>query len=149
MTDMYYWSPHERRYIDAIAFDGRGHFSAHSRERLELDHGPLLELTGDELDAEIIRDIEQRAVSSPIEICESRYQEMLEILPPLRLVAGICNTSSFRLIEPHAGSIHPTFVRVGDRYFEAMRPLRESHADLVELVERVMDKPSHVTQRLN
>lgn len=44
---------------------------------------------------------------------------------------------SFRCPEPYAGSVHMTWVRVGDRCFKLRRPLHETHT---EILARVMQK---------
>lgn len=149
MPESYYWSPVERRYIDAVGAEGVGLFSALSRETLEGQFGPLELISESELDARILRDSEQGAVTLPVEISEERYEEMFRMLAPVRWVENICSTSSFRFAEPVVGTIYPTYIRVYNRFFEAMRPFRESHSDLVELVELTIPGASQAVQQLN
>ena len=55
--------------------------------------------------------------SSPVEISEDRWNEMLGVLPPVAWTTDQTG-ESFKLGERTAGSITAIFVRIGERYFE-------------------------------
>ena len=55
--------------------------------------------------------------SSPVEISEDRWNEMLGVLPPVAWTTDQTG-ESFKLSERTAGSITAIFVRIGERYFE-------------------------------
>ena len=55
--------------------------------------------------------------SSPVEISEDRWNEMLGVLPPVAWTTDQTG-ESFKLSERTAGSITAIFVRIGERNFE-------------------------------
>lgn len=72
------------------------------------------------------------------EIDQTRYMDMLEVLPPLDFV-NTGRTSSFKMSEMYSGNITTIFVRVAGRYFEFKDRVTLTHS---EILSRVLE---HVT----
>jgi hypothetical protein len=68
----------------------------------------------------------------PIEIDESRFSEMLNILPPVRWTTR-ADSESFLMSEMLCGTLTECYMRIGDRYFEVCVDIcTHDHDALVE-----------------
>lgn len=119
--------------VDVVNPAGLGGYSNKSQAELEHKYGPLVIISLDEA----VQKIEERAKSLPIEVDADEWDRSLNVLPPMKWIrAG--DTESFRICEATCGMIHATYVRMGNRYFCMNRPLSETHAALVALVESTL-----------
>ena len=72
-------------------------------------------------------------MKAPEEIDVNRWRYLLEVLPPLDWRGGL-GTESFKMSEFETMDLTTCAVRVGDRYFTAVRPVGTNHEQLVALV---------------
>lgn len=109
--------------------DGVGRYSGKSLAELSKEYGELKEMTMDaayQLKTSML-------MTCPKEITKERYWHMLEVLPPCRWVNN-GTTESFFVSEAYSLDLHSVYVRIGQRYYEMLRPVSsESHAHWVAL----------------
>ena len=75
----------------------------------------------------------------PTEITKQRFWELLEVLMPADWTqAG--STESFRVIECQTDDLYTWCARVGERYFEMILPKKTTHAQIIKLVKKELDK---------
>ena len=75
----------------------------------------------------------------PKEIDEDRFWDLLTVLMPANWTqAG--STESFRVIECQTDDLYTWCARVGDRYFEMIAPKKTTHAQIIKLVKKELDK---------
>jgi hypothetical protein len=72
-------------------------------------------------------------MTDPEEIDADRWWYLLEVLPPLDWRGGL-GTESFKMSEFQTMDLTTCAVRVGSRYFTALRPVATTHEQLVALV---------------
>jgi hypothetical protein len=75
--------------------------------------------------------------SAPAEITRERFQDMLEVLPPVAWTSGGA-TETFKLSERTYGPITAIFCRIRDRYYEMSDDIRMPHDKIVALVEEAV-----------
>lgn len=122
-----------RTAVDLVGPTGLGHYSNRSKASLEEQYGKLELISLDEA----VNRVETRACTDPVEVEREEWDEALNVLPPL-LWRNDGHTESFRCVEATVGTVHSTYVRVGNRYFAMQRPIREDHVDLVARVSRYL-----------
>lgn len=115
--------------IDVMGEDGLGVYSRKTIDEIRADYGPVEVLTG----AELLARTRETFCSSPERTTLEQWEELLNVLPPMKWVrAG--HTESFMVCEPYAADVHTACVRIGDEYF-TFNALRSSrHEDLVKQV---------------
>lgn len=86
--------------------------------------------------SECNKGFEAHIISEPVEITETRFIEMLEVLPPLDLFNN-GRTASFKMSEMYSGNITSIFVRVAKRYFEFKDRASLTHAEILGRVLEV------------
>jgi hypothetical protein len=75
--------------------------------------------------------------SAPTEITRERFQEMLELLPPVAWTDRGA-TETFKMCERTYGPITAIFCRIGDRYYEMSDDIRMPHEKIVAVVVEAM-----------
>jgi hypothetical protein len=70
-------------------------------------------------------------VSSPVLISEERFNEMFDVLPPMRWKQR-SESESFMLSEATYGNIRPIFCRINDTHYEMSDFSSLSHDEIVE-----------------
>jgi len=119
-----------RRVIDAVGPNGRGLYSNKTREELEAESGTLTVMDRDAAMAAV----DQASSTGPEEITQEAFIDALECLPPRKWQGSGQGMESFRISEPFDGSVHWSFVRIGQRYFKLRPPMRIQHDDLCRMV---------------
>lgn len=72
------------------------------------------------------------------EIDADRYNDMLEVLPPVGWhIVGFCQ--SFRMLEMTGGNVTAIFAKYGDRYFELSDRVTLTHQAIIEKVRRFIN----------
>lgn len=75
-------------------------------------------------------------LSAPVEVTEARWDEMLNVLPPMNW-RNDHGTESFMICEAQTLDLHSIFCRLGDRYFEMTNRRGLNHAEIVEICKAV------------
>jgi hypothetical protein len=142
MSKMAFWSKHDvREWREAFLVDGvyRACPSATgwTLEQLNAD--------GDRWELVTFDEAYQRYCDSYIlpvsEITEERFNDMLEVLPPLNWhfnEAG--GAQSFKLAEMYCGNITQIFAQYGNRYFEFRDRETLTHQEIIERVRRFTEE---------
>lgn len=118
----------------------RGLYSGNTLEEYKLEHPSILLLTWEEVEQQA-NDAAKLPVS---EISEEKYEEMLEVLPPLNCCyRGV--TASFMLMEMYSGNITDIFARISVapnefRYFRLRDLCTLKHDEIVERCRAFMQK---------
>jgi hypothetical protein len=74
---------------------------------------------------------------APTETTRERFQDMLEMLPPVAWTDRGA-TDTFKLLEPTYGPITAIFCRIGDRYYEMSDDIGMPHEKIVAAVEEAV-----------
>lgn len=128
--------------VDQLTSCGLSQYGGRTKEELEMQFGPLEILSGQEA----VERLEQKHMEhEPREIEESGYEYARTVLPPLRCVENGAS-ASFRIGEPYVMTLHTAYIRIGDRFFQILRPLHEEHVDLVNRVRRFLDTQAAARQ---
>jgi hypothetical protein len=112
-----FYVPGSLHIIDTATANGLSTICRESLEQIRVRY-PQAELRDfDEVCNEINKLNEQRFNQPPSEITEKRWDEMLNIMPPMKWRSG-CGAESFMICEATVSHFHSIFCKVGDRYFE-------------------------------
>lgn len=132
----------EGTIVDQLTSCGLSQYSGRTQEELEVQFGPLVILSAQDA----VERLEQKHIEHvPQEIEESAFEYARKVLPPLRYVENGAS-ASFRIGEPYVMTLHTAYIRVGDRFFQILRPLHEEHADLVDRVRTFLDTQAEARQ---
>lgn len=78
---------------------------------------------------------EEAAKTEPEEISAEKFDDMLNILPPVGWVPGVGDgPSSFKISEPYTGRVHPVYAKLNGRYFTFRDDVRMKHDDILAKV---------------
>ncbi|WP_337263703.1 MULTISPECIES: hypothetical protein [unclassified Serratia (in: enterobacteria)] len=140
MTKMAFWSKSSgvNGWRKAHFVDGAWHTTACATSKtLEAlnAHGDHWELVTVEEAQERFTQVNYLPVS---EITETRFNDMLEVLPPLDWWGGE-HSQSFKLMEMYSGNITDIFARFGTRYFQMRNIVTLTHAQIIEKVRAFID----------
>jgi hypothetical protein len=118
----------------------RGAYSGKTLEQYKAEHPSILLLTWEEVEQQA-NDAARQPVS---EITEEKYEEMLEVLPPMNCCyLGV--TASFMLMEMYSGNVTDIFARVHVapnefRYFRLRDLCTLTHGEIIERCMAFMQK---------
>lgn len=76
-------------------------------------------------------------VKNPISITEDRWDEMLNVLPPMNWRSG-SGSESFMICEATALDLHSTFCRIGQQYFEMTDRQSLTHQEIAEKCRAIL-----------
>jgi len=92
---------------------------------------PLAEIWNlDEASKEIQTRLYASTISAPAEITAERWDELLNILPPMKWRGGE-HSESFMISEATVINLHCILCRIGERYFELTDRRSLSHEEIV------------------
>ena len=132
--DQVIWTPGSLFVEDFVA---SGKTSIHGTpvdEYLKAHPGSVL-ITFDEFQAQA-EEIENRDFLKPWEEIEERqWFEKLEILPPEKWQKCGNNTEAFRMMEYYTGHITGHYIRIGQRYFTALRRNTQTYQDMTQEIK--------------
>lgn len=132
-----FYIPGTRTIIDTIGSSGLSSICQESLEQIQQRY-PGAEVWDFDAAVEQIQALTyQHYITAPKEIDFDRWDEMLNILPPMKWSGGN-GSESFMLCEATALDLHSIFCRVGDRYFEMTDRRSLSHEDIVSACLKVM-----------
>ena len=117
--------------VDVLTASGKSQYSGHTLETMREEY-PSIELI---TEAEALKRTDDHARKPPKRITEGRFNEMLEILPPVDWRRG-ANTETFKVSEGDSGHIHPIFCRIDTTYWELHDDVRLSKEDIVNIVRK-------------
>ena len=122
----------------AILRDGKSVFT---KDKVKADYEQeykteLVELTWDELYEQYIEPYNKSLQSPFTEIDEERWDEMLNVLPPMRWTRT-SNGEFFFCMEAYTADLHSVYVRKGDKYYTALRSKYEKEENILNLKEVV------------
>lgn len=106
-----------------------GRFSGKTLQQLQ-ERDPHIMLVDGDIFVEIV---ERRMTTDPVEITESDYWYLLEVLPPCSW-QKFGDTESFYMSEFTNLSVTCHVVRIGKQYFKFEAPVMHSHSDRVAKV---------------
>ncbi|PXW47915.1 uncharacterized protein DUF1419 [Grimontella sp. AG753] len=118
----------------------RGAYSGKSLEEYKAEYPSILLLTWEEVEEHA-----NEAARLPVsEITEEKYQEMLEVLPPMNW-CNLGETASFMLMEMYSGNVTDIFskIRVAPnefRYFRLRDLCTLTHSEIIERCTAFMQK---------
>ena len=125
-----FYVPGECSLIDAATIDNRGMYSGETLEEIRKRH-PKVELVDYDKACELIKTtIQAKYVHGPIEITKERFEEMLNVLPPVAWKHGY-DGQSFKMMERTIDNITSIFCEVGGRYFELSDDIHKTHEWIV------------------
>ncbi|HHH2235411.1 TPA: DUF1419 domain-containing protein [Yersinia enterocolitica] len=109
-------------------------YTKQTLEQLRQQHPTMVLLSFDAVE----KAIEESAITSVIEISEDKYNEFLNILPPLDWVGGE-GSCTFKLREMYVGNITSIYVRYHDgecryKYFTFRNRVTIKHVEILNLV---------------
>jgi hypothetical protein len=79
--------------------------------------------------------------SAPVEITEDRWDEMLNVLPPMKWRSGR-GAESFMISEALTLDLRSIFCRIGDRYFEMTDKQSLTHEQIAEMCLPLLATPA-------
>jgi len=132
-----FYVPGSRYIIDTIKRDSdRSSICNESLEQVQ-ERYPGAEVWEFEAACKIIHQLTYTdCISPPVEITEARWDEMLNVLPPMKW-RNDHSTESFMICEALTLDLRSIFCRLGDRYFEMTNRGGLDHAEIVELCRAV------------
>ena len=122
-----FYQPGKAGIID-LCIDGKGQYSGETLEQVRLRY-PGAEIG--ELGT-VSEQSEEMFKSAPVEVTEERFDEMLNVLPPINWVRSAAGETSFKMIERTYGNITTIFARIGNRYFELSDSCFLSHDQILD-----------------
>ena len=134
MIEEWFWQPGQPNAIDAINPDtGRGLYSGEGLEDIRKRYPGAIITT---LDA--ILDAERTAfVSEPVRIDRERWNEMLNVLPPIQWKNERA-AETFKMSEMTSGMITTIFCRIGENYFELSDNVNTPHDKIASACARLI-----------
>jgi hypothetical protein len=131
MTTQCYYVPGSTSIIDEVTEDGLTfHFKNTFEEVLERYPGAEL-WEAEKAFEEIHRLTYERYISAPVEITEDRFDEMLNVLPPMKWRQGH-GSESFMISESLTMDIRSIYCRIGDHYFEMSDRQSLTHREICD-----------------
>ncbi|MDX2215261.1 MAG: hypothetical protein SFY66_18500 [Oculatellaceae cyanobacterium bins.114] len=91
----------------------------------------------DEAFQEIERITYENTITPPVEVTYERWDEMINIMPPMRWRSG-SGGESFMICEATTLDLHTIFCRIGSRYFELTNRRTTPHEEIVSLCREAM-----------
>ena len=126
-----YYSAAAGRLIDGVNADGSGEYSKLPYEALKARDPDIERLPFEEG----WRRYCARAIKAPWEITETRFQEMLNIMPPMKWTG-----STFMMGSKLRGDITHIFCRIGSRYFEMQDSCKLTQIEIFERCRPLLKK---------
>jgi Protein of unknown function (DUF1419) len=131
MTKQCYYVPGSTSIVDTLNEEG---LTFHFRNTLEevLQRYPRAELwEAEKAFEEIHRLTYEKYISAPAEITEDRFDEMLNVLPPMKWRQEH-GSESFMISEALTMDIRSIFCRIGDRCFEMADRQSLTHQEICD-----------------
>ena len=134
MIEEWFWQPGRPNAIDAInPATGKGLYSGENLEDIRKRYPGAIITT---LDA--ILDAERTAfVSEPVRIDRERWDEMLNVLPPVQWKNERA-AETFKMSEMTSGMITTIFCRIGENYFELSDNVNTPHDKIASACARLI-----------
>ena len=114
---------------------GCGVYSKMSLAEMQAEHSGIVIGNFDT----VVREQDAYWIKPPVEITHERFDEMLNILPPVNWANWSLN-ESFQMSERMAGNVTSIFCRIGTRYFELQDRATISHDVIVMKVSDAMQR---------
>jgi hypothetical protein len=131
MTKQCYYVPGSTSIIDEVTEDGLTFHFRHTLEEV-LERYPGAELwEAEKAFAEVQRLNYEHYISAAVEIDEDRFDEMLNVLPPMKWRQGH-GSESFMIREALTMDIRSIYCRIGDRYFEMSDRQSLTHREICD-----------------
>lgn len=123
----------------SILIDGKSPYTGRTIAEMQKIEKNLIEISEEEFMRKE-QEYENSLCAEWKEITEERYNEMLNVLPPMKWRDVALGINVFAISEAYTGNLHAHFVKVSHgkeyRYLEALRPINSQDAELaVQIID--------------
>ena len=138
MNEMCFYERGERHIVDTATAAGLGSCTGDNLQQVQARY-PVAELMPLDEACRLAQEA-QRAhyCHGPVEITAERFEEMLNVLPPMQWKRGP-GAQSFKMSELTCGTLTGIFCEVRGRYFELCDDVRNSHEWIVRECRKVIE----------
>mgnify|MGYP001324394886 CR=1 FL=1 len=128
LTDNVVYDPDNWNVLDFYMSDGRTNINRLTHAEMEAREGKVLGIGH----WETVHNLREKDfISPPVEITADRWDEMLNVLPPMKWRSG-GGAQTFMMCEFTYGIITTIFINRGDKYYELSDKATLTHDEIME-----------------